>query len=329
MTTHDSRLSVNSWNAIVNQASSSENKALLWSILSEENIFAGLSDQSIQPMITLFETAVHTTINSYAEDSAILRSESQDTVLSNLNKDVMKRVIQDVAAYKAQSSVQPRMSSNTPNTPLYKSTDIQEARIKDITSKVKVLENDMNSFLVLKKPPEIDFSDKNMKDDLPIGDNMDQLIKDALAARERELEIIQFDIPQITEQNTIQSQQQTQSNPQGKIQDQIQISDTSTTIKKMVSFEEPSDAELEIGNIFNKLKKPSSPQVKKEVNSVSISISNDQFTEVNNKLDSMINSIRELQINMLSMSQEIQFIKTNMFNYEADPDILSNSNANA
>jgi len=329
MTTQDSRLSVNSWNAIVNQASSSENKALLWSILSEENIFAGLSDQSIQPMITLFETAVHTTINSYAEDSAILRSESQDTVLSNLNKDVMKRVIQDVAAYKAQSSVQPRMSSNTPNTPLYKSTDIQEARIKDITSKVKVLENDMNSFLVLKKPPEIDFSDKNMKDDLPIGDNMDQLIKDALAARERELEIIQFDIPQITEQNPIQSHQQPQSKSQGKIQDQTQISDTSTTIKKMVSFEEPSDAELEIGNIFNKLKKPSLPQVKKEVNGVSISISNDQLTEMNNKLDSMINSIRELQINMLSMSQEIQFIKTNMFNYEADPDILSNSNANA
>ncbi len=324
MTTQDSRLSVNSWNAIVNQASSSENKALLWSILSEENIFAGLNDQSLQPMITLFETAVHTTINSYAENSAILRSESHDTVLSTLNKDVMKRVIQDVAAYKAQASVQPILSSNTPNTLLYKSTDIQEARIKDITSKVKVLENDMNSFLVLKKPPEIDFSDKNMKDDLPIGDNMDQLIKDALAARERELEIIQFDIPQPTEPNPIL----TQSKSQGKIQDQIQSTDNNTSIKKTVSFEESSDAELEIGNIFNKLKKPSSPQIKREVNSVSISISNDQFTEVNNKLDSMINSIRELQIDMLSMSQEIQFIKTNMFNYEAEPDILSNSNAN-
>lgn len=323
MTTQDSRLSVKTWNAIVNQASSSENKALLWSILSEENIFAGLNDQSLQPMITLFETAVHTTINSYAEDSAILRSDSQDTVLSNLNKDVMKRVIQDVATYKAQASVQPILSSNTPNIPLYKSTDIQEARIKDITSKVKVLENDMNSFLVLKKPPEIDFSDKNMKDDLPIGDNMDQLIKDALAARERELEIIQFDIPQTTELNPIQSHQQPQSKSQGKIQDQIQSPDNNTSIKKTVSFEEPSDAELEIGNIFNKLKKPSSPQIKKEVNSVSIS--NDQFTEVNNKLDSMINSIRELQINMLSMSQEIQFIKTNMFNYEAEPDIMHES----
>jgi hypothetical protein len=319
MTTQDSRLSVKTWNAIVNQASSSENKALLWSILSEENIFAGLNDQSLQPMITLFETAVHTTINSYAEDSAILRSDSQDTVLSNLNKDVMKRVIQDVATYKAQASVQPILSSNTPNIPLYKSTDIQEARIKDITSKVKVLENDMNSFLVLKKPPEIDFSDKNMKDDLPIGDNMDQLIKDALAARERELEIIQFDIPQTTEPNPIL----TQSKSQGKIQDQIQSTDNNTSIKKTVSFEESSDAELEIGNIFNKLKKPSSPQIKKEVNSVSIS--NDQFTEVNNKLDSMINSIRELQINMLSMSQEIQFIKTNMFNYEAEPDIMHES----
>lgn len=309
-------------NSIVGQLNSTDNKALLWSILAEENIFAGLSENSLQPMITLFETAIHTTMNSYAQDPTSIRGESNDTVLSEMNKYVIKRIIHDVAVYKSQSSLQPVHSapvttSNT-STPLYKSADIQEARIKDITSKVKVLENDMNSFLVLKKPPEIDFSDKNVKDDLPIGDNMDQLIKDALAARERELEVIQFDIPPTPPQQ--QHQQQSR----------IQTTDTniSITTKKTVSFEEPNDAELEIGNIFSKLKKPALAKPPENVeldtitnvSKVSKSYEQGQFTDINNKLETIMNTIRELQISVSSVALEVQFIKTNMFNYDETTD---------
>ncbi len=308
-------------NSIVGQLNSTDNKALLWSILAEENIFAGLSENSLQPMITLFETAIHTTMHSYAQDSASIRGESNDTVLSEMNKYVIKRIIHDVAVYKSQSSLQSvhsaQVTTSNTSTPLYKSADIQEARIKDITSKVKVLENDMNSFLVLKKPPEIDFSDKNVKDDLPIGDNMDQLIKDALAARERELEVIQFDIPPTPPQQQQQQQQQ---------QTRIQTTDTNISIatKKTVSFEEPSDAELEIGNIFSKLKKPALAKPPENVeldtitnvSKVSKSYEQGQFTDINNKLETIMNTIRELQISVSSVALEVQFIKTNMFNYD-------------
>lgn len=281
------------WQTIIQEVNSNENKALLWSLLSEEQVFSGLSEKSMQPIITLFETAIHTTVNSYAQNAS-------SATLSNLNKDVIQRVIKDVAQYKVHVA-------STPPPPLYKSADIQEARIKDITSKVKVLENDMNAFLVLKKPPEIDFSDKNVNDDTPIGDNMDQLIKEALAARERELEVIQFDIPSQNQKPLLPSSPPTPSNP-------------SNPIKKMVSFETTStDTDLEIGNIFNKLKK--APSVSSVQGIVSNANTNTNTNTLPNpmqmQLDTIIKSIQELHSMITALSSEVQFIKNNMFEFES------------
>ena len=261
-----------SWQTIIQEVNSNENKALLWSLLSEEQVFSGLSEKSMQPIITLFETAIHTTINTYAQNTS-------SATLSNLNKDVIQRVIKDVAQYKTHST-------------FYKSADIQEARIKDITSKVKVLENDMNAFLVLKKPPEIDFSDKNVNDDTPIGDNMDQLIKDALAARERELEVIQ---PQ-------------QSSPP--------TPNPNNPIKKTVSFEPPpTDTELEIGSIFNKLKKaPSTSST--QGTGVNVVNTNTLPNTMQMQLDTIIKSIQEIHSIVTTLSSEVQFIKNNMFEFK-------------
>ena len=143
---------VSRWQATVEQVSTTENKALLWSLLSEENVFTGLNERSIRPVITLFETAIHTTVNGYLQNQAAAShqqspspSPSSHSILSEMNKDVIQRVIQDVARYRSSSDT-------STAAPAYKSSDIQEARVRDITSKVKVLENDMNSFLVLKKP---------------------------------------------------------------------------------------------------------------------------------------------------------------------------------
>jgi hypothetical protein len=277
-----------SWQTIIQEVNSNENKALLWSLLSEEQVFSGLSETSMQPIITLFETAIHTTINTYAQNTS-------SATLSNLNKDVIQRVIKDVAQYKLHVA----------SGPLYKSADIQEARIKDITSKVKVLENDMNAFLVLKKPPEIDFSDKNRNDDTPIGDNMDQLIKDALAARERELEVIQFDIP---------------SKPQSQkpLLPPSSPPTTNNPIKKTVSFEPPlTDTELEIGSIFNKLKKAPLTSSTQGVGVNTNTSPNPMQLQIQMQLDAITKSIQELCSMVTALSSEVQFIKNNMFEFES------------
>ena len=270
---------------VTQQVNSNANKALLWSLLTEERVFAGLSDSSLQPVMTLFETAIHTTINSYAQDNSFEKQNSSpQVVLSTLNKEVIKRVMTEMAQYKPPST-----------TPIYKSTDMQEARIRDITSKVKVLEDDMNSLLVLKKPAEIDFSDKKINDDVPIGENMDELIKQALASRERELELIQFDIPN--------------PNP-NPVTTATTSSSNSISNRKSVSFDtdnnnnnnnNDTDADMEIGTIFNKLKRPtvSTPT---PVNAVNINVNDD-------KLDSILKSIHSLYEIVNGIAKDVQYIK--------------------
>lgn len=284
---------------VIQQVNSNANKALLWSLLTEERVFAGLSDSSLQPVMTLFETAIHTTINSYAQETSSFEKQnsSPQMILSTLNKEVIKRVMTEMAQYKPPST-----------TPIYKSTDIQEARIRDITSKVKVLEDDMNSLLVLKKPAEIDFSDKKINDDVPIGENMDELIKQALASRERELELIQFDIPN-PNPNPVTKTSTSSSN--------------SISNRKAVSFDMDNsnnnntdidiDANMEIGTIFNKLKRPTMTTVPASatdtsvnavnaVNAVNVNVNDD-------KLDSIIRSIHSLYEIVNGIAKDVQYIK--------------------
>jgi hypothetical protein len=235
--------------------------------------------------MTLFETAIHTTINSYAQEtpSSEKQNSSPQMVLSTLNKEVIKRVMTEMAQYKPST------------TPIYKSTDIQEARIRDITSKVKVLEDDMNSLLVLKKPAEIDFSDKKINDDVPIGENMDELIKQALASRERELELIQFEIPNPT--STTSSSKLAAASP------------SQSSNRKTVSFDNnndnDTDADMEIGTIFNKLKRPTpanATATDAPVNAVNINVNDD-------KLDSILKSIHSLYEIVNDIAKDVRYIK--------------------
>jgi hypothetical protein len=321
---------ISRWQSIVQQVSTTENKALLWSLLSEENVFTGLNEQSIQPVITLFETAIHTTVNGYLQNQdapslARIQTQNSQSILSELNKDVIKRVIHDIIQYRTSST--PSASSSSSSGSAYKSADIQEARIRDITSKVKVLENDMNSFLVLKKPPEINFADKNVDDDVPIGDNMDQLIRDALATRARELEVIQFDIPP----------------PPPSSDDPITDSaDGATTpassaqqTKKTVSFDSyperqspqvppttahvsvsDTDIEMEIGTIFNKLKRPTptqQPPLPLPPPTQSQSQTSENEHGHGRQLEELI---RGMQSTLQALVVDVQFIKDNMFVYD-------------
>jgi hypothetical protein len=293
---------------VIQQVNSNANKALLWSLLTEERVFAGLSDSSLQPVMTLFETAIHTTINSYAQEtsSSEKQNSSPQTVLSTLNKEVIKRVMAEMAQYKPPSTL------ITP-VPIYKSTDIQEARIRDITSKVKVLEDDMNSLLVLKKPAEIDFSDKKINDDVPIGENMDELIKQALASRERELELIQFDIPNpnptpTPTPNPAGGRQAPPLNPLIVKEGIATASSTPSSNRKTVSFDNnnnnDTDADMEIGTIFNKLKRPT-VSTSTPLNEVNINVNDD-------KLDGMIKSIHSLYEIVNGIAKDVQYIKENI-----------------
>jgi hypothetical protein len=308
---------VSRWQSIVQQVSTTENKALLWSLLSEENVFTGLNEQSIQPVITLFETAIHTTVNGYLQNQdapslAIIQTQNSQSILSELNKDVIKRVIHDIIQYRTSSS---SSSSSTPVKQMYKSSDVQEARIRDITSKVKVLENDMNSFLVLKKPPEINCADKNVDDDVPIGDNMDQLIRDALATRARELEVIQFDIPPPVTDSADGATPASKKTVSFDTYPERQSPQLPTTAHDVSD----TDIEMEIGTIFNKLKRPvPTPQQPPLALPLPPPQPESQTLENEHSHSRQLEElIRGMQSTLQALVADVQFIKDNMFVYDA------------
>ena len=230
--------------SLSDQVGSTENKHLLWSLLSEENIFADLRDDAVTLVMNIFETAINTTSNACMHITH--GHHNRANALAEMNKDVIQRVIADVSKYKASVVAPPQKHVQTVPTMMYKSADLQEARVKDITSKLKIHEADMNSFLVLKKPAEINFADDASKDDRPIGDEMEQLIQAALASRARELEILQQPQPQPQPQSAMESQKKNVS---------------FATEQFLTDATDTTTAEMEIGTLFGKLKRsPPQPQ---------------------------------------------------------------------
>jgi hypothetical protein len=70
---------------------------------------------------------------------------------------------------------------------VYRAEDIQNERASEFDRQLREKQAEMDSYLTLKKPTDVSFTDAGLKEDKPIGDEMSRLIAQELAAREREL----------------------------------------------------------------------------------------------------------------------------------------------
>ena len=150
----------------------------------------------------------------------------------NSNKSVIKKVIDEVNKIKthnensmkqaqahAQSRQQPQQNTRpTPYQPMlppmptslvkkpkieeiYRADDIKNTRMSELEIRLKEKQAEMDTMLNNKKPDQIDFSDKalgrNKESDLYdkklAGDEMERLLAEALASRERELVKLNID----------------------------------------------------------------------------------------------------------------------------------------
>ena len=258
----------------VSDVASIENKHLLWAILTEEQVFDGIREDRAPAIINIFETAINTVKNTRTNTTDDAASAAN---LAAINKDVIRRVIADIARYK--SSLEFGNDADATETK-YKAADMHESRIRDITSKLKLHEDDMKSFLVLKKPAEINFADARADDDRPIGEEMDQLIQAALASRARELEIMQIQnsppqLPQLhgatpptpitpnptpTHSSSITNDKKTVSFTSTIIGDGVDADDSVTNI------ETGAETTFNIRSIVNKLKRNAATSADPKVN---------------------------------------------------------------
>jgi hypothetical protein len=155
-------------------------------------------------------------------------------MIINSNKSVIKNVIHEVNKIKAQNEnnvkqmhLQTQMRAQAQNqlpvhlkpsppliTPIpattkkpkieeiYRADDIKKTRMSELEIRLKEKQTEMDTMLNNKKPEHIDFSDKalgrNKESDLYdkklAGDEMERLLAETLASRERELERLNIDV---------------------------------------------------------------------------------------------------------------------------------------
>ena len=171
-----------------------QNKELLWTTLQESGAFAGLSGDQFQQVHAAFD-------NSVQQASKTM---SGSSTLSDINKHIIRQFVQLLRSTNANTNTNINTNTNAnmnlvPNNPnnnapkkkkiemVYRAEDLQNERAGEFERQLREKQAEMDSFLTLKKPTDVSFTDAGLKEDKPIGDEMSRLIAQELAAREREL----------------------------------------------------------------------------------------------------------------------------------------------
>jgi hypothetical protein len=174
-----------------------QNKELLWTTLQESGAFAGLTRDQFQPVQAAF-------------DKSVQQASRSSMSLSDANKHIIRNFVQLLRSLQSNQNSFPNPNQNTtpnqnpnpipnPNTNtsqnpkkkkievVYRAEDLQTERASEFDRQLREKQAEMDSFLTLKKPTDVSFTDVASTEDKPIGDEMSQLIAQELAAREREL----------------------------------------------------------------------------------------------------------------------------------------------
>ena len=158
---------------------SNKNKAMIWGLLQDSNIFEGIENEKYNKIQHTFEETIN----------AIHRSNVNAPLLDK-NKMAMNELLGKINNEKnRQVKVKVKDIPEKPMEMIYRSSDLQNKRASELTIKLKEQQDSMTSLLNPAKPVDVNFSDNSVDEDKPIGDEMDRLISERLASRERELEI--------------------------------------------------------------------------------------------------------------------------------------------
>jgi hypothetical protein len=288
--------------AAVSVFSGNENKALLWSVLHGSGKFVGIPDSQVPAIKEIFEHTIHNM-------SEHCRRLNQPLNLNAINKEAVVIICKKIEAAKMQQSQQiyQKKQQQVPQLEtIYRAEDMQKERQNAFQAEFKRKEEEMSSILKLKKPEEINFTDDVY--DKPIGGDMERLLAEALASRERELEQIKNVFTPESDSSHVVSNSNANKEQFGTYK--IASSERSVVNEKRVSFgnelhvieneNEESERNGNDGNdgndvsfIFNKLKK-----IKARKNVQDENDAND-YNVMNSET-------------ILQMSQDIAYIKTTL-----------------
>ena len=297
-----------------------KNINMLWEVL--------LDELNINPQ----NTAIVTNIRSVFESNVnpFLARANPNSGLMNLNKIFLTQIVAAVnRLFPNINQQQPpvkliNISDEIVNTEPYKVEDIHNARQTEFETQVNQRRNEFESLVMVKKPKELDFSDKAENSKIK---EMEALIAETIAKRNFDIEQINTNMN--TNQNTStdewlkpnntslrsekqEQQQQIQNDTSQRKQKYINVLEQEPpSNQKKVSFNEGNNMTMTIEeytepdfqdtiniptNIFNKLKKvpESEPNVQAQIN------------DMNRKIETLFTMMTELSssINQLAVYKQ-------------------------
>jgi len=267
---------------------SNNNKGLIWGLLQESNIFQGIDDKQFPKIQAILEDTIN---NIEATQS------SYDLMAKN--KMAMEELIFKINTEKNK----PVKSSKVQM--IYTSDDLSKERKDNFNNKLKQQQDNLNTYINPKVPEEPKFKDDG---DKPIGDDMDRLIAERMANREREL-----DVPQISKEaeEWINNSKEVKPLPEIPIdsdkkvtfnlqsQEKMPVQETIFNSDTNLSENDTSNIKLEVNDIFSKLKRKTLP----------IRVDNDDNTDKKWNIEELINK-KEFEILLENQEKIIEFCKS-------------------
>ena len=267
---------------------SNNNKGLIWGLLQESNIFQGIDDKQFPKIQAILEDTIN---NIEATQS------SYDLMAKN--KMAMEELIFKINTEKNK----PVKSSKVQM--IYTSDDLSKERKDNFNNKLKQQQDNLNTYINPKVPEEPKFKDDG---DKPIGDDMDRLIAERMANREREL-----DVPQISKEaeEWINNSKEVKPLPEIPIdsdkkvtfnlqsQEKMPVQETIFNSDTNLLENDNSNIKLEVNDIFSKLKRKTLP----------IRVDNDDNTDKKWNIEELINK-KEFEILLENQEKIIEFCKS-------------------
>lgn len=305
-------------NSQLSTFTSTENKGLLWSVLHGGGKFNGVPDASLKKVQVMFETTLNEMNESFEKtnqsiDLNVMNKEAVYSIckkLDNLMAEESKKITTD---QKKQQQI-PQLET------VYRAEDIQKERQSAFNMELKKKEEEMSSIIKLRKPDEIKFSDDIY--DKPIGDNMERLLAETLASRERELEQL---INSTGKEDKNAAEKWINPNSNSNVD-----STTSTERKKKVSFNnvqtehEPTSTATAIAIATEKKVEEKENKVEAilELNTLMTKFKKINTNENINKTSTQNSQNQNSQ--MIQMSEDVAFIKKSMIELTAKINKLMN-----
>jgi len=155
----------------VQKFESRENKALLWNLMYEGKVFENISPNNRVKVEGIFENKISLISNE---------GMNRNLNLIELNKIAMKEMILELNTLKQNAKYQ-----NTERESMYHTNQaLSQERTRQFNGAMEKKQREFNELINMKKPNEVDFSDKNK--DKPIGSEMDLLLKQKIQMRNYE-----------------------------------------------------------------------------------------------------------------------------------------------